>query len=310
MSPRTVGPLAHAGQPTALTRRRFLLGSGAAAGAVLLGACGGDDGVGSGGSTSTTTASSDLSLVQFFGGLPMLAAGAEMRTPFGVADTEGLLPVERTPERLTMSVLDPDGAVVVEPTELTRRADGLPRAYFPLKFSVDEPGIYTGRTELDGDALEMAIKVDAAGDVTVIQPGTALPAMATPTTADPRDVDPICTAEPMCPLHDVTVAEALAEGKPLALLVSTPAFCQIAICGPVLDVLLSTVGDHPEVRFLHAEVYAHPEQDLEVYAPVVDELGLTFEPSLILVGSDGKVVERLDTIYDATEASEALARLS
>jgi hypothetical protein len=292
-----------------LTRRRFLLGSSAAAGAVLLGACGDDDG-GSGDPTSTTTASSDLALVQFFGGLPMLAAGAEMRTPFGIADADGLLPVERTPERLTMSVLDPDGAVVVEPTELTRYAEGLPRAYFPLKFSVDEPGIYTGRTELDGTVLEMAIKVDAAGDVTVIQPGTALPAMATPTTADPLDVDPICTAEPMCPLHDVTVAEALAEGKPLALLVSTPAFCQIAICGPVLDVLRSTVGDHPEVRFLHAEVYAHPEQDLEVHAPVVDELGLTFEPSLILVGSDGKVVERLDTIYDVVEAGEALARLT
>ena len=309
MPPRTVGPHAHADHPPALSRRRFLVG-GAAAGAVLLGACGGDDEGRSGDTTSTTTASSDLALVQFFGGLPMLAAGAEMRTPFGVADADGLLPVERTPERLTMSVLDPEGAVLVEPMELTRHAEGLPRAYFPLKFTVDEPGIYTGRTEIDGTALEMAIKVDAAGDVTVIQPGTALPAMATPTTADPLDVDPICTAEPMCPLHDVTVAEALAEGKPLALLISTPAFCQIAICGPVLDVLLGTVDAHPDVRFLHAEVYANPAQSLEVHTLVVDELGLTFEPSLILVGSDGKVVERLDTIYDAVEAGEALARLT
>jgi hypothetical protein len=146
--------------------------------------------------------------------------------------------------------------------------------------------------------------------VTVIQPGAALPAVATPTVGDARGVDPICTADPVCPLHDVTVAEALEEDRPLALLVSTPAFCQIAICGPVLDVLLGITGDHPDVRFLHAEVYAHPEQDLDVHAPIVDELGLTFEPSLILVGRDGRVVERLDTIYDAGEASEALTRLT
>jgi hypothetical protein len=299
MSPRPV---------PSLTRRGFLLGGGAAAGAVLLGACGGGDDDAAE-PTSTTGSASGLSLVQFFGGLPMLAAGSDLRTPFGVADAEGLLPVEQTPERLTVSVLDPSGNVLVEPMELTRHAEGLPRAYFPLRFTVEEPGIYTGRTEIDGTALEMAIKVDAVEDVTVIQPGAALPAMATPTVADPRGVDPICTADPVCPLHDVTVADALAEGMPIALLVSTPAFCQIAICGPVLDVLLGTVDAHPDVRFLHAEVYAHPEQSLDVHAPVVDELGLTFEPSLILVGSDGKVVERLDTIYDAAEASEALARL-
>ena len=35
-----------------------------------------------------------------------------------------------------------------------------------------------------------------------------------------------------------TLAQALTEKRPLALLVATPAFCQISICGPVLDVLL------------------------------------------------------------------------
>ena len=290
-----------------LSRRRFLVGSGAAAGAVLLGACADGD---SADPSRATGASGDLSLVQFFGGLPMLAAGTELRTPFGVADAEGVLPMERAPERVAVSILGPDGDTVVEDIDVVRHAEGLPRAYFPLRFTVEEPGIYTGRTEIDGIALEMAIKVDAAVDVTVIQPGAALPALATPTVGDPRGVDPICTADPVCPLHDVTVAEALDEGAPIALLVSTPAFCQIAICGPVLDVLLATVDAHPDVTFLHAEVYAHPEEDLDAHAPVVAELGLTFEPCLVLVGSDGRVVDRLDTIYDAVEAGDALARLA
>ena len=88
---------------------------------------------------------------------------------------------------------------------------------------------------------------------------------------------------------------------------STPAFCQIAICGPVLEVLLSVSGEHPDISFLHAEVYAHPHEETDTKAPVIAELGLTFEPCLVLVGSDGTVADRLDTIFDVDEVSESLA---
>lgn len=300
MSPRPAVPV---------SRRRFLLGGSAAAGAVLLGACGGGDS-GDDAEATTTSAPEGLALVQFFGGAPMLVAGTEVRAPFGVADADGLLPVDRTPSELTVSLLGPDGGTVVEPTTVRRYGEGLERGYFPLRFTVDEPGIYTGRTEIDGAAVEMAIKVDVADEVTVIQPGAALPALLTPTRDDARGVDPVCTRDPVCPLHDVTVADALDDARPLALLVATPAFCQITICGPVLDVLLDVAGDHPDVRCLHAEVYARPHDDLDEKAPVVDELGLTFEPCLVLVGGDGRVVDRLDTIYDRVELAEALARLA
>jgi hypothetical protein len=240
----------------------------------------------------------------------MLAAGREVRAPFGVADVDGLLPVDRTPEALTIALLGPTGEVVDEAIEVPRHAQGLPRAYYPLRFTVADPGIYTGRTEIDGAAVEMAIKIDAAGDVQVIQAGDEVPPIETPTPDDARGVDPICTNDPVCPLHGVTVAEALDSGRPLGLLVATPAFCQIAICGPVLDVLLAVADGHPDVDLLHAEVYAHPDQDLDVKTPAVDELALTFEPCLVLVGSDGRVVERLDTIFDEVEVDEALSRLT
>jgi hypothetical protein len=114
----------------------------------------------------------------------------------------------------------------------------------------------------------------------------------------------------VCPLHDVTVAEALGTGRPLALLVATPAFCQFAICGPVLDVLLGVTDAHPGITFLHAEVYADPAKGLDTYAPVVAPLGLHFEPCLVLVGSDGTVAGRVDTIYDRAELDERLAQLT
>lgn len=297
-------------RPVPLSRRRFLAGTGVMTGAVLLGACGDDDS--DGGGTATTDAASGFSLVQFFGGPPMFAAGTEVRAPFGLADPEGLLPVEDTPEVLTMSLLDAAGATVMEATEVRRRSKGLPRAYFPLRFTVEEPGIYTGRTELDGETLEMAIQVAAPDDVQVIRPGDALPPIETPTAQDARGVDPVCTNSPACPLHDVTVAEALDEGRPIALLVATPKFCQIAICGPVLDVLLAVADAHPDVRLLHAEVYAKPddEQPPETKTAAVEELHLAFEPCLVLAGADGTVLERIDTIYDEDEVDEALGRLA
>jgi hypothetical protein len=295
-------------RPAPLTRRGFLLGTGAAAGAVLLGACGSDEA----GDDTTTTVSpaGELALVQFFGGAPMLAAGAEVRAPFGIADAEDLLPTAQTPASLTVTMVGPDGKSLGTPIEVQRHAAGLPHAYFPLRFTPGEPGIYTGRTEIDGTALEMAIKVDAPGDVEVIQVGDALPPIVTPTADDAHGVEPRCTNDPVCALHDVTVARALGEGRPIALLVATPAFCQITICGPVLDVLLAVTDQHPDVHALHAEVYVQPQQDLDTKTPAVDELGLTFEPCLVLVGSDGRVVERLDTIFDEVEVGEALARLT
>ena len=281
-----------------MSRRRFLAAGGAGVGAPPLGGCGGEQ------------QAADRSLIQYFGG-PVLVAGQPARAPFALADVDGVLPLSATPSRLSVVILDPAGTPVGSPLTVDRHAAGLPKAYFPLRFSVPEAGIYTARVEFDRGAAEMAMQVDAASDVVVIQPGARLPGLATPTDRNAEGVDPICTSDPRCPLHAVSVAEALGSGSPIALLVSTPAFCQVAICGPVLDVLLSQVAAHPRVQFIHAEVYAQPGSDPDPggYAPTVNALGLHFEPSLVLAGSDGQVTERLDNIFDETELAGALANL-
>ena len=294
-----------------LTRRHFLAAAGATGAALALGACGGgdDEDEPAAGSSSTAAERRELQLAQYFGG-PLFAAGAPLRAPFGLADSEGLLPVEDTPEEIDVEVLTPDGQRVAGPLTVRRHADGLERAYFPLALTIDEPGSYLVRAELAEVGSEMAFEVSDPAALAVVRPGQALPSLDTPTTADARGVTPICTADEICPLHEVTAAQALTEGRPLALLVATPAFCQVTICGPVLDILLDVLPDHPAVRGVHAEVYTNPEVSLTEYAPTVRALGLHLEPCLVLVGSDGTVVERFDAIYDRVELDEALARLS
>jgi hypothetical protein len=294
-----------------LTRRRFLGLGAAGAGAVVLGACAADDDI----SGSTTTAPEDAgyALFQFVGGGPVFAAGVENRLPFGIGDQVALLPLDRTPERLDVQLFGPDDAEVGAPIDVSRHAEGLPRPYFPLRFTVDAPGTYTARADVEGTVAEMAFEVHSPADVTLIGPGDPMPPLQTPTKSDARGVKPICTREQICPLHDRTVADVRAAGMPTALLVATPAFCQVAICGPVLDLLLERTDRYADqIGFVHAEVYSDPATSIEgddAYAPVVTDLGLFFEPVLLLADVAGNVVERVDAIYDIGELDAALGRL-
>ena len=62
---------------------------------------------------------------------------------------------------------------------------------------------------------------------------------------------------PACTTQSLTAA--IAAARPIAFLVGTPEFCQTGVCGPVLDLLVEQAPDHPEIQFVHAEVYTNVE---------------------------------------------------
>ena len=135
----------------------------------------------------------------------------------------------------------------------------------------------------------------------------------TATAADLRGVELLCTRTPVCPLHDVTLREALAGGTPVAFLISTPLYCQVAICGPVLDVFLTSSARFPQIKMLHAEVYpsnAAAQPGVQRRAPVMEAYNLFFEPVLFLARADGTIMKRIDTIFDAVELHDALTQLT
>lgn len=289
------------------SRRAVLLGAGgvvaaAAAGFGVTRVVGGDDGGGG-------DLGDDVVLGAFFGfGDAVLAAGIEQRAVFGLLDASGPIG-SGTPAELMFTLEDEGGRAVAEPTVVARHQAELPRPYYPLRFTVDRPGNYVAVADLDGRRLEATFLVSAAEDVTVPQVGDPLPAIPTPTPEQSRGVDPLCTAEPQCPLHEPSLEEAMADGRPVALLISTPAFCQTAICGPVLDVLLDRRGEAPDdLVILHAEVYT--DERAEQLTPVVQALQLSYEPALFVAGGDGLVTARLDNIFDADEMRAALATVA
>ena len=117
-------------------------------------------------------------------------------------------------------------------------------------------------------------------------------------------MNPICTRDPACPLHKVSLTDALAKGKPVAYLIGTPAYCKTAVCGPVLDLLLAEQPKRPDFTMVHAEVYT--DDTLEAIAPAVTAYHLNFEPALFVANDQGVLVARLDSIYDTRELTAAL----
>lgn len=289
-----------------LSRRQLLLG---ASGAVLLAACGtsGDD-ESSADSSTTSSLESAGGLVLFKAFQPKQPVGVDLRLPLSLADTEGSFDVD-LPRQIAVRLRRPDGGIGA-PMRVERHTKDLPRGYFPLRTTFDTTGRWTIVAEAGKTQVETTVDVTAASEVPAIPgPGDPLPNIPTPTRADHQGVNPICTREPACPFHTVSLDDAIGGGNPIVLLVSTPAFCQVAICGPVLDLLVQRRAHFEDagLTVIHAEVYV--DRQAKVTSPTVDALGLDFEPSLFLAAPDGTVTDRLDSIFDGTELDDAVARL-
>jgi hypothetical protein len=242
----------------------------------------------------------------------MLVPG-EVRAPISLADVDGVITVARAsaiPEVLTARLVNTQtGDLVVEGISATRHDEGLEAPYWPFRFTVNDPGIYT--LIIDGaQETGAAVQVSERSAILVPLVGDPLPGFDTPTVDDARGVNPICTRTPEpCPMHDVTLTEALTLGKPVAYLVGTPAYCSTGTCSPALDGLLAVrdrVGD--EMVFVHAEIYT--DSTASSVAPAVTALNMTYEPALYITDATGTLVERLDAVFDAREIDEALERHS
>lgn len=298
---------AHAAVPrniSEVTRRSFLLGSAALA----LAACGGGKGSGASQSTSPTAGRAPFVLAMLSSSDALLA-GKPARLPIGIADADGVL-LNPLPPSLEVTVTTTDGASVSPGTVVSNHSQGLARGYYPVLFTPPAPGNYVLRTSHQGTPLSAAFTVLDAASVTAKQPGQPMVPLDTPTVADQRGVELLCTATPKCPLHDITLREALALGQPVAFLIATPQFCQVAICGPVLDVFVSQTAQFSQVKFLHSEVYpseaaAQPAKQQTVEA--IRAYGLTFEPCVFIARADGTIASRLDTIFDEAELHDAIA---
>lgn len=292
--------------PFGLSRRTLLVG-----GATLLaGACGGSSegpatasgqpGTGEPAASGTVDAAG-LQVVQFFksGAVP---AAVPHRLAFGLGDGNGVLQAGG-PSTLEVKVLDAAGASVLPETSVRRHANQLARPYWPVTVNLPA-GTYQAVLSEAGRPVGSPAFFEVSASTAIPKYGDRMPLVASPTPSNTQGVTPLCTREPACPLHDVSL-DTVVGRKPVALLVGTPAYCQTAVCGPTLDVLLNSRRDG--VAFIHAEVWK--DNTFAEAAPLLSALNIDFEPILFAIRADGTVADRLDVIFDADDVTAALDKL-
>jgi hypothetical protein len=280
--------------PLPLSRRRFLaLGGGAA----LLTACG------SSGSGTSATKSKNTTFTEIAPGIvsmDLYARPEPQRFAFAVLAKEGY--ASGRPARVALAA--PGG----KPTKLVpavARAKGLPdfRGVYTVMATLNLPGIWRGVLEYAGKETPFVFQVAAKPSAVI--PGAAAPRAASPTTSATLGVNPICTRDPVCPLHTVSLDAIVGKGRPIAAMFATPARCQTRYCGPVLDTMLPMVKTYSDrVDFVHIEIYKNNETTDVI--PTVSAWGLQGEPWLFGIDSGGLVTARLDGAFDESEIKTLL----
>ena len=194
------------------------------------------------------------------------------------------------------------------------------RGVYAADVAFDKPGFWgiSAVVDLNGrQEVKTAFKV--APQHTVPFVGDAAPAsqnltMTTPGAA-PEAIDSRASASTPVPdaeLHPTTVAQALAEKRPVLLVISTPTYCVSQFCGPVTDVIQALARDYAtKARFIHIEVWKdYKAQALNDAAKEWIAKGQDInEPWVFLIGADGKIAARFDNIVTRGEVETLLQKL-
>lgn len=114
-------------------------------------------------------------------------------------------------------------------------------------------------------------------------------------------------------LHRSTIAESIAAGRPVLVVIATPVYCVSQFCGPVTDMVAGLADDYGDrADFVHVEVW-HDYERQEVNRAAADWVLLPDntlqEPWVFLVGDDGRILARWDNVATRREIEPWLQRL-
>jgi len=139
--------------------------------------------------------------------------------------------------------------------------------------------------------------------------GEKAPKISTPTAASVGgDLSKIDTRQPPSSMHDADFKDVIGR-KPVMIFFATPALCTSRVCGPVIDVAEQVKAESGDgIQFIHMEVF-NDNDAAKGIRPQLAAFGLPSEPWVFSIGSDGRVVERVEGALGVRETSGIVERL-
>jgi hypothetical protein len=256
-----------------------------------------------------------------------LGAGPN-RIVFGLVNRDGM-PVRVDEAQVQGVYIDKDADTGQQTAEV--RAQGIAKfmrwpvgqqGVLATQLMLDKPGFWQLRVSASASSGE-TITAQGAFEVKVNSAtpsiGQPAPKSVTPTLEDVGGVDnlmKITSAAPPDPdLYRLSVHTALAAGRPLVLVFSTPAFCVIATCGPQVGIISQVKeGFQDHANFIHVEVFKDPHlvqggRPVGGMVAAVDEWNLPTEPWTFVMDAQGRVRAKFEQFTVAEEIEEALAEV-
>jgi hypothetical protein len=135
------------------------------------------------------------------------------------------------------------------------------------------------------------------------------------TLSDVKDISELSTAqEPNPEMYRLTIADAVASGKPTIIVFATPGFCVTKLCGPSKEAVDALYERYKgQANFIHVEPYdlekARSGQALATLPWIVPEWGLQTEPWIFLVDRDGNIATKFEGVVSFEEVEVALGAL-
>ena len=186
------------------------------------------------------------------------------------------------------------------------------------------PGLYVAQLNFSraGDwGVELLVgqrsgPADIVGLAVTVLDAPATPALGSPAprshnliASDVKNLRQIDTSPRPDPrLHQVRIADAIAQGKPQLIVFATPQFCTSRMCGPVVDIvrtLLPVYGKR--VAFTHQEIW-QDFADKKMF-PTVAEWRLDTEPWVFVVDRDGIIRGKFEGLVTARELEISLQEM-
>ena len=137
--------------------------------------------------------------------------------------------------------------------------------------------------------LGSAFEVKAKSPVPNI--GDLVPPSRNLTLADVGSIEEIETRVPPDDMHDLSVARALEQGKPLVVVFSTPLFCVTRMCGPVTDVAAELHGLYHALEYIDQYRVNYPN-GVDDKGTIAIDYGVRGIPETFFINSQGTLVKK------------------
>ncbi len=220
-------------------------------------------------------------------------------------------PVSAT--NVTLQLLNPSGrAVATRPlTNVSSQYGGIPVYLGIVRFPDVGQYQYVVRGTKDGSQISghAFVTVSLHGQEAAV--GAPAPPVSQPILGDAGvTIAKIDSGVPPDTWHDATVAQGLAQHKPMALFFGDPAFCPSKTCGPTRDILEQLCQRFcGQLLFEHIETY-YPAQPPGPNAPVnraFTAFGLQTDPWIYFVNASGIISDRYEgpvTLDQLTQSAQ------